>query len=90
MLQGTAYRAHPEGLHLWLPLPPEHDEPAFVSQARVRGVAVAPSTPFSLSGAPAGAVRVSLGATEADELRAGLDILASLLRAAPDRSVLAP
>jgi DNA-binding transcriptional MocR family regulator len=52
-------------------------------------VAVAPSTPFSLSGNPAGAVRVSVGATEADELRAGLDILASLLRAAPDRSVLA-
>lgn len=90
VLEGAAYRAHPEGLHLWLPLPPEHDEPAFVSQARARGVAVAPSTPFSLSGAPAGAVRVSLGATETDELRAGLDILASLLRAAPDRSVLAP
>ncbi|WP_430441803.1 PLP-dependent aminotransferase family protein [Shinella sp.] len=88
-LEGAAYRAHPEGLHFWLPLPPEHDELAFVSQARTRGVAVAPSTPFSLSGNPAGAVRVSVGATEADELRAGLDILASLLRAAPDRSVLA-
>lgn len=88
-LEGAAYRAHPEGLHFWLPLPPEHDELAFVSQARTRGVAVAPSTPFSLSGNPAGAVRVSVGATQADELRAGLDILASLLRAAPDRSVLA-
>ena len=88
-LESTTYRAHPEGLHFWLPLPPEYDEPAFVSQARARGVAVAPSTPFSLSATPAGAVRVSVGATEADELRAGLDILASLLRAAPDRSVLA-
>jgi len=88
-LQGTPYRGHPEGLHIWLPLPPDHDETAFVSQARARGVAVAPSTPFSLSGSPAGAVRISLGATEADELRAGVDIVASLLRAAPDRSVLA-
>jgi len=81
-------RAHPEGLHVWLPLPPDHDELAFVSQARARGVAVAPSTPFCLSGLPAGAVRLSVGATEAEELRAGLDILASLLRAAPDRSIL--
>jgi DNA-binding transcriptional MocR family regulator len=87
-LGDVSCRAHPEGLHLWLPLPPEHDELAFVSQARARGVAVAPSTPFSLSGAVAGAVRVSVGATEEDELRTGLSILASLLRAAPDRSVL--
>ncbi|HEV7250259.1 MAG TPA: PLP-dependent aminotransferase family protein [Shinella sp.] len=87
-LHGAHYRAHPEALHVWLTLPPDHDELAFVSQARVRGVAVAPSTPFSLSGSPVGAVRVSVGATEADELRTGLDILASLLRAAPDRSVL--
>lgn len=42
--------------HLWLALPPDHDEQAFVSQARVRGVAVAPSTPFSLSGHPIGTV----------------------------------
>jgi DNA-binding transcriptional MocR family regulator len=88
-LQGADYRAHPEGLHIWLTLPPEHDEPAFVSQARVRGVAVAPSTPFSLSGSPVGAVRLSVGATETSELRAGLEILSSLLRAVPDRSVLA-
>ncbi|MGQ3214250.1 MAG: MocR-like ectoine utilization transcription factor EhuR [Shinella sp.] len=85
---GLTYRAHTEGLHVWLPLPPENDEAAFVSQALARGVAVAPSTPFCLSGAPAGAVRISVGATEEDELRAGLDILASLLRAAPDRNVL--
>ena len=88
-LQGADYRTHPEALHVWLTLPSGHDEQAFVSQARVRGVAVAPSTPFSLSGNPAGAVRLSVGATEPSELRAGLDILASLLRAAPDRSVLA-
>lgn len=87
-LDGLSYRAHPEGLHVWLPLSPDHDEVAFVSQARAHGVAVAPSTPFCLSGVPVGAVRVSVGATEEDELRTGLDILASLLRAAPDRNVL--
>ena len=88
-LADTAGRSHPEGLHVWLPLPPGHDELAFVSQARARGVAVAPSTPFSLSGLPVGAVRLSVGATEADDLRTALDVLASLLRAPPDRSVLA-
>lgn len=87
-LDGLSYRSHPEGLHIWLALPADHDEAAFASQARARGVAVAPSTPFSLSGAPVGAVRVSVGATEEEELRTGLDILASLLRAAPDRNVL--
>ncbi|MGD9478350.1 PLP-dependent aminotransferase family protein [Shinella sp. G-2] len=87
-LNGLSYRAHPEGLHVWLPLSPEHDEVAFTSQARARGVAVAPSTPFCLSGSPVGAVRVSVAATEEDALRAGLDTLASLLRAAPDRNVL--
>ncbi|MFC3166326.1 PLP-dependent aminotransferase family protein [Ciceribacter thiooxidans] len=86
--EGLAYRAHPEGLHVWLPLSPDHDEVAFASQARARGVAVAPSTPFCLSGAPVGAVRVSVGATEEENLRAGLDVLASLLRAAPDLNVL--
>lgn len=85
---GLSYRAHPEGLHVWLPLSPDHDEVAFVSQAKARGVAVAPSTPFCLSGAPVGAVRVSVGAAEEDALRTGLEILASLLRAAPDRNVL--
>lgn len=87
-LDGLPYRAHPEGLHVWLPLPPSHDEVAFVSQALFRGVAVAPSTPFSLKGSPVGAVRLSVGATEEFELRAGLNVLASLLRAAPDRNVL--
>lgn len=86
--EGLSHRAHPEGLHVWLPLSPDHDEVAFVSQARARGVAVAPSTPFCLSGSPVGAVRVAVGATDEDPLRKGLDVLASLLRAVPDRNIL--
>ena len=88
-LTGSDYSTRQEALHLWLRLPQGHDEQAFVSQARVRGVAVAPSLPFSLSGRSVGALRISLGASDEADLQTGLQVLASLLNAPPDRSVLA-
>lgn len=88
ILQGADYRTHDEALHLWLTLPPGHDEQAFVSQARLRGVAIAPSSPFTLSGHSAGAVRLSVGVPEISELRSALETVSSLLRAKPDRSIL--
>lgn len=88
ILDGASYQTHPEALHLWLTLPQGHDEQAFVSQARLRGVAIAPSSPFTLSGQSAGAVRLSIGVQEPVELRSALAIVSSLLRAKPDRNIL--
>lgn len=88
VLGGAHYQTHEDGLHVWLTLPPGHDEQAFVSQARLLGVAIAPSAPFTLSGHSAGAVRLSIGVPEVSELRSALEIVSSLLRAKPDRNIL--
>ncbi|MGO8565327.1 PLP-dependent aminotransferase family protein, partial [Rhizobium ruizarguesonis] len=46
MLAGLTYRAQPQSLHVWLPLSGNHTEDGFVSQARLRGVAIAPGKSF--------------------------------------------
>ena len=60
-----SFDAHPEGLHLWLRLPPRWDRRDFVARLRRQdGLAVVPSDAFAI-GAGAllpDAVRVSLGA----------------------------
>jgi DNA-binding transcriptional MocR family regulator len=85
LLQGMTYGAHPQGLHLWLPLPDGHTEDAFVSQARLRGVAIAPGSSFRTSSAPwRPSVRISLGSSTEEDLRGGLGIVASMLRGQPE------
>lgn len=84
------YRSHPQGLHIWLPLPEGHTEEGFVSQARLRGVAIAPGSSFrtsDLGWRPA--VRISLGSTSEQELRQGLGIVASLALGNPEALLLA-
>lgn len=89
-LAGVAYRSHPESLHVWAPLPPTHSESAFVSQARAQGVAIAPGQSFRIGDALAApAVRISLGSTEADELRIGLRQIAHLVHAGAEPVLLA-
>ncbi|RWD00878.1 MAG: PLP-dependent aminotransferase family protein [Mesorhizobium sp.] len=85
MLSGLSYNAHPQSLHLWLPLSRGHTEYSFVSQVRLGGVMVAPGSSFRTTdrdGTPA--VRISLGSTTEGELRAGLEIVASSLRGTPE------
>ncbi len=89
-LGGLAYRSHPQSLHAWLPLPEGHQEDAFVSQARLRGVAIAPGASFRT--ADSGwrpAVRISLGSTTEEELKTGLGIVASLALGDPEALLLA-
>lgn len=89
-LAGLDYRDHPQSLHVWLPLRGEHTEEGFVSQARLRGVAIAPGSSFRTSGEiwhPA--VRISLGSTTEVELKTGLGIVASLSVADPEALLLA-
>ena len=90
VLTGLDYRAHRDGLHLWLELPGDRAEESFVSQARLRGVAIAPGTSFRIAEAPwHPAVRISLGSTTEGELRAGLSVVAKLLLGDPEHLLLA-
>jgi DNA-binding transcriptional MocR family regulator len=81
-----AYTSHPNALHAWLPLPPAWRGEAFVSEARLKNVAVTPAEPFVVDrNAVPNAIRISIGAPRtADELREGLTILADLLRHEPE------
>ncbi|AJC82753.1 transcriptional regulator/aminotransferase domain-containing protein (plasmid) [Rhizobium etli bv. phaseoli str. IE4803] len=90
MLAGLSYRTHPQSLHVWLPLSGSHTEDGFVSQARLRGVAIAPGKSFHTTDhgwRPA--VRISLGSTTEGELRTGLGIVASLAQGNPEELLLA-
>jgi DNA-binding transcriptional MocR family regulator len=89
-LTGLAYRAHPQSLHVWLPLSGAHQEEPFVSQARLRGVAIAPGTSFRTADQGwTPAVRISLGSTTENELRTGLGSVASLAQGNPEALLLA-
>lgn len=84
------YRAHRDGLHVWLPLSGERSEECFVAQARLQGVAIAPGASFKISQDEwRPAVRISLGSTTEGELRAGLGVVAKLLLGDPEHLLLA-
>ncbi|RWJ37067.1 MAG: PLP-dependent aminotransferase family protein, partial [Mesorhizobium sp.] len=90
VLAGVDYRVHRDGLHLWLQLPGDRAEESFVSQARLQGVAIAPGTSFRISQEPwQPAVRISLGSTTEEELRAGLSVVTKLLLGDPEHLLLA-
>lgn len=79
-----SFDAHPQGLHLWLRLPPRWDRLAFVARLRRQdGLAVVPSDAFAVDAAmqPPDAVRVSLGAAASrDGLRGALRSVATALQ----------
>ena len=90
LLAGLPYSAHPEGLQVWLPLPPGLAEDQFVSQLRLHGVAVAPGASFATDSRPGRpAVRIAVGPTGEAELRAGLGTVADLYRSEPEPALLA-
>lgn len=84
ILPPGSFDAHPEGLHLWLQLPPRWDRLAFVAHLRHQdGLAVVPSDAFVVgtAGPPPDAVRVSLGAASSREgLQGALRSVATALR----------
>lgn len=90
VLAGLTYSAHPNSLHVWVPLNRERHEEGFVAQARLQGVAIAPGASFRMSQTERQpAVRISLGSTDEGELRAGLAIVAKLLHGDPEHLLLA-
>lgn len=90
VLKGIEYRSQPESLHLWLPLDEPWTEEAFVSHARLQGVAIAPGSSFRISQEDSQpAVRISVGSTSDTELRTGLGIMAKLQLTEPEPLLLA-
>lgn len=79
-LQGAKFAADPEGHHLWLQMPPHWRATDFAQQAERYGVAIVPSSIFSVRNTFAEAVRISLGvAPDRAHLEGSLRLLASLL-----------
>lgn len=85
ILPGAASCLHPQSLHLWLQLPDNWTEDAFVAQVRQRGVAVAAGSAFrATEKGRREAVRISLGSTSSDELQHGLRVIAAVLGEEPE------
>jgi DNA-binding transcriptional MocR family regulator len=75
-------RAHPNGLHLWLPLPSDLDQYRLIQTASEQGLGVANSDAFSTQEAAPNAIRLSLGgAVDQASLAIALKKLASIIAA---------
>lgn len=76
------------GYHGWLELPDGWRPEEFATLARLDGVAVAPSSMFTLSGVPPAAVRISLGSVDGlHQLRVGLERLGDLMERRPAAAI---
>jgi len=84
-LQGLAFRSAQDMPHLYLPLPESWTVPAFTARLRQVGVLVRTMEHFAAGrSSPPLAVRISLNAAESPEqLRLGLQLLASVMHAGP-------
>jgi DNA-binding transcriptional MocR family regulator len=80
ILRGHAYMAHPNGHHVWMPLPEGWDRMDFVAQLLRRGLGVVASDAFAIDAAPQ-AIRLGLGAARTSEdLASALYLLTAMLR----------
>lgn len=79
-------RAHPAGLHVWLPLPPQLDQYRLIQAAQEQGLGIASSDAFSVEEPPPGnAIRLSLGgAVDQGALAGALAKLNEILSEAPE------
>jgi DNA-binding transcriptional MocR family regulator len=85
VLCGFAVKSDPRAYHLWVELPRPWRSREFVAAAARNGVALSPSSTFAVREAHApNAVRIALPWPPTHELRRALEILARLLRSAPD------
>lgn len=82
-LAGHPFAAHPNGHHIWVPLPRRWSRAEFAAHVQRQGLAVVTSEAFAVGDAPPHAIRVSLGAASSRaELARALDVLASVLGSA--------
>jgi DNA-binding transcriptional MocR family regulator len=80
VLPPGSFRAHPDGPHLWLPLPAQWHRIALSAHLRTLGLAVAPSDAFSVVEPAPEAVRISVGAASSRAaLHSALTAVAAVL-----------
>lgn len=90
LLAGQSFLAAPNGLHVWLTLPEQWSEMAFVAHARHQGVAVASGAAFTIGERSRHrGVRICLGAASEEGLERALDALRRLSRDQPEPALLA-
>jgi len=81
VLARHSYYAHPNGHHIWIPLPGDWTSTEFASHVQRQGLAVVTSESFTIDGVPPHAVRISLGAaTSRSDLIRALDVVAAALK----------
>jgi DNA-binding transcriptional MocR family regulator len=84
-----AYAAHPNGHHIWLPLPPRWPAQRFAAHLHGKGLAVVTGDAFATDASPPNAIRIALGAARSRaQLTKALEILSDALgSSAPDQNV---
>lgn len=75
------YHRHPDGYHLWIPLPPDADAALIAQALRSQGMSAIPGDAFAVDRSTAGpALRVSIGGlVPRDRLERGLRLLGALI-----------
>ncbi len=86
ILKGDHIATHPEGLHIWMGIPPDWQPIEFVAYARRQGLALVTDDVFRVEGSSPNSVRIALGAAPTQaELRHSLEGLQALYgRPVPD------
>lgn len=82
-LAGFTVHADPRTYHCWWELPQPWRADTFVAAAAREGIAVTPAAAFAVGAAP-NAVRLALASPPLDRLKAALEVLAGIARAAPE------
>jgi DNA-binding transcriptional MocR family regulator len=86
VLARHAYARHPNGHHIWVPLPRNWSRTEFASHVQWQGLAVVTAEAFSVEDSQPNAIRVSLGAARSRaELVQALAILANALQSSGTR-----
>ena len=82
-LAGVATWSRPQGgLFIWVRLPEEFDTTRLLEAAQAAGVTYLPGTNFSPAGKGANYLRLSFAYLSPEKIRAGIDILARVLKTA--------
>jgi DNA-binding transcriptional MocR family regulator len=87
VLARHAFARHPNGHHVWIPLPRTWSRSEFASHVQWQGLAIVTAEAFSVEESPPNAIRVSLGAASSRaELVRALEILSTALKSSAART----